>query len=157
MGRLLVFLWTDSAALGPWTGTYFFTVWCHIIISRQSDDFLQLKWRTLTHRRCHWSNKDSGDTTRWIQCLPFCHQKPVFETSSAVIVLRADWSSTGIDHHSPALLFTPGGPGKFACRLTVFEPHRLSLFCAPSDPQLCLNLTCCHCFARRVICLMFNG
>ena len=43
-------------------------------------------------------------------------------TSLAVIVLRAKWSSTVIDLHLlPALVFAPGDPKKFACRLTVFE------------------------------------
>ena len=55
----------------------------------------------------------------------------------AVLFLRAEWTSTGIDdHHWPALLLAPGEPILFACRSTVFEPHWLSLFCAPTDPQL---------------------
>ena len=33
-------------------------------------------------------------------------------------------------------VFAPGEPKKIACQLTVFEPHWLSLFYAPSDPQL---------------------
>ena len=57
-------------------------------------------------------------------------------TPLAVIVLRAKWSSTVIDLHLlPALVFAPRDPKKFACRLTVFEPHWLSLFCAPSEPE----------------------
>ena len=84
------------------------------------------------------------------------------------------WSSTGIDYHWP-VFFAPGEPGEIACQSTVFEPHWLSLFCAPSDPQLgstiigqqcfsrqvslkkspvnqlCLNLIGCHCFARQVM------
>ena len=49
-------------------------------------------------------------------------------TSLAVIVLRAEWSSTGIDHQWPSLIFAPGEPEKIACQSTVFEPHWLSLF-----------------------------
>ena len=76
---------------------------------------------------------------------------------------------------SASLFFAPGEHEEVACQSTVFEPHWLSLFCAPSDPQLgltiigqhcfsrqvnlrkspvnqlCLNLIGCHCFARRVI------
>jgi len=98
-------------------------------------------------------------------------------TSLAVIVLRAEWSSTGIDHHWSALLFAPDVSRKCAASgksdwtssavivllavilysqlgSTIIGQHwysrQVNLSKSPVS-QLCLNLIGCHCFARRVI------